>query len=412
MIKNFFGILKKIENRKIIASYLVLVAVAISMLELILFHSFFNVATIVKLILGYCSFGLMALSVLLLLDEYSNVFKFLWLFLILSFLVSFLINKSYFDYILYTISFLGLLTVLPSIKIHKRILCGVFLVYILYSIIIAIFANKTETDNSILINWQNTNTSSFTCFGAQIVLLAVSFMLNKKWKIACYCGVVLFIVAEFMFFGRSSIIGTAVVILYLIFQKWFNRISPKTSKWVTVGLCLGAIVFVLLYLVLFKLLGDGVYIFGKDLFSGREIIWMDAFNQVNEYHGWFFGIGDRFISESHYGVYTGSGLHNSMLAYYTLYGGVTLVAVIMLLSKSMERITACFKNKFFVFFIFAFILAAYFEVHLLSAVVNKFQIIVLAYFFTQDKEESKTEQTQEELNIEQTNLTEEKHEEQ
>ena len=78
----------KNENRKIIASYLVLVAVAISMLQLILFHSFLNVATIVKSILGYCSFGLIVLSVLLLLDEYSNVIKFLWLFLILSFLVS------------------------------------------------------------------------------------------------------------------------------------------------------------------------------------------------------------------------------------------------------------------------------------------------------------------------------------
>ena len=179
-------------------------------------------------------------------------------------------------------------------------------------------------------------------------------------------------------------------------------------------MCFGAIIFALAYLGLYKLLGDDVYFLGKDIFSGREVIWADAFNQVNAERGWFFGIGGRFISTS---VSTGNvgnlSLHNQMMAYYTLYGVLPLIAFVLLFVNLTEK-SSNRKNKFFTIFLFVIMIVSYFEtlIFYTSTVQNVVLALILAYFFTQDKEEPKTEQTQEEFNIEQTNLTEAKHEEQ
>lgn len=387
MVKNIFNFFKSRENRKTVVSRLIMAVMIVSLLQLMIIYSFFNRYSLFNTILNYCLFGLISLSVILLLDEISTAVKYLWLFLLLSFFVSYLINLSQLDYIFKTFIFLGLLTVLPSIKIDKRIIFGAFILYMFYAVMIAILANKTNEENSLIINELNTNTSTFVCFCAEVVLLAFSFKLNKKYRILCYIAVAFFIVAECIFFGRTSIIATFIVIVCYIFQKFFNKMSNKTIKWITLGLCFGGIIVTLLYLLLFKLLGDGVYIFGKDIFSGREVIWRDALKQVNEYHGWFFGIGDRFLSESHYGSYTSEGLHNQMMSYFIVYGGFVFIAFSLLFSKVVEN-NSCHKNKFFNAFLFAFIITLYFETFIVYNYTSQNLIltVLFAYLFTKDDE--------------------------
>ena len=412
MIKNLFGILKKNENRKIIASYLVLTAVAISMLQLILFYSFFSFWGTFSVVMTYVATALIFLSVLMVITELSNKIKILWLCFFVVFAISFCISGYALEYVFNTIKVLGLLTVLPNIKMNKKIIYVIFFIYILYASLVALLADRDlyETNTIIL----NTNTSSFICLCAEIVLVALSLTLKKAGKMLCFIGALLFVVMQFTFSGRASLIGTVLIVLYIAFQKYFDKISQKTIKIIAICLCFGAIIFALAYLGLYKLLGDDVYFLGKDIFSGREAIWADAFNQVNAERGWFFGIGGRFRSTS---VSTGNvgnlSLHNQMMAYYTLYGALPLIAFVLLFVNLTEK-SSIRKSKFFTVFLFVIMIVSYFEtlIFYTSTVQNVVLALILAYFFTQDKEEPKMEQTQEELNIEQTNLTEDKHEEQ
>lgn len=383
--KNFFGYFKESENRKLLASYLMFFAVIASILQIVLFYSFFSVPFNVSLIITYVTAVFVALSVVLVLDKQPNIIKILWAVLIGAFTITFIINGVALDYICNTIIFLGLLTVLPNIKIDKIVAYVFFGFYMVYILSVAIFANKFGQEGSLIV--LNTNSSSFFCFCAEVMIIAFAFKFKLTGKIICYAFVAGLIVMQFLFDGRSSLIGTALVIIFLVLQKYLNKINGKVAKWIAGALFFGGIAFALAYLGLYKLFGDDVYFMGKDIFTGREIIWSDAFNQVNEKYGWFFGIGLRLDSLSVNGVTGFTNLHNQAMGYYVTFGAIVLIAYTFLLAKLVERLT-CGKNKMLTVLLFVLIIMSYFDTILYSTTngVHLIIVLMLVYHFTQTKE--------------------------
>ncbi len=367
------------------ASFLVMTTMLISFLHIVLIYSFFNIEGILSLTLTYITTILIALSVILLFSELSDALKITWFVLLIVFLISYIVNHGGIDYICNTIIILGLFTALPNVKLDKRFIWAFLFFYLLYAVLVFIFANKSVDDTGIIT--LNPNGSCFIFLCAEIILVALSFRFDVKGKAICLIGVLLFVVGQFLFGGRSSLIGTCLILLYFFFHNKINNITPKFAKWTTFGLILGGILFALLYLALYKILGDDVYFLGKDIFSGREVIWMDAFNQVNAECGWFFGIGLRLKSIAVNGFDGFTNLHNQSMGYYVTFGATTLIAYAVLFSLISQRLTFG-KNKMFTYTLFLFIILSYFDTILYSTanIVHLILVFVLVYYFSKEKE--------------------------
>ena len=250
----------------------------------------------------------------------------------------------------------------------------------LYCALIILFANRFEDSSSSLINL-NTNTSSVTVLVFEFCLCAIASLSKKAKKVTCYLLAFVCVIFQFMFDGRSSLIGTVVLFCYLICRKFFNNWRIKSVRNVVVCICVFSVLFAYLYSnVLFEILGHGnFYFLGKDLFTGRQLIWAEAFKCLRGH--WLFGIGNSL--ETYMGE--GTNLHNQILGYLTLYGVPIAIIYIILLSNAVMKVYRPTKRNYAVAFIIAMLILCYFETALYSLVVMQITISMISIYYSDRK---------------------------
>ncbi len=355
--------------------------IIVCLTKLFLFYTFFDssenrMQLIFTVLMAMCSF----LSVVSVYRRLSSILKICWFLILLLFLVSCLIHFNGLEYICNTVSFLGILTVLPYTKLKQMTVSLMTACLFLYCALIILFANRFEDSSSSLINL-NTNTSSVTVLVFEFCLCAIASLSKKAKKVTCYLLAFVCVIFQFMFDGRSSLIGTVVLFCYLICRKFFNNWRIKSVRNVVVCICVFSVLFAYLYSnVLFEILGHGnFYFLGKDLFTGRQLIWAEAFKCLRGH--WLFGIGNSL--ETYMGE--GTNLHNQILGYLTLYGVPIAIIYIILLSNAVMKVYRPTKRNYAVAFIIAMLILCYFETALYSLVVMQITISMISIYYSDRK---------------------------
>jgi len=158
--------------------------------------------------------------------------------------------------------------------------------------------------------------------------------------------------------GRTSLLGLVAYCIFFFTPKIvFNKIFAV--KWTVILIILGLFV-PLLYIEFYKMNIDLV-IFGKNLYTGRESVWANLFNQLEQrgIAGLMFGIG------SHADIYDGTfDAHNS---YYSIIGCFGIIGFIIYLVFFISKIKAAFnyledrKIRKLLSCFFAFLVVSWFE---------------------------------------------------
>lgn len=303
-----------------------------------------------------------ALGVVAIFDYLSLSLRLYWFAFVGLILISYVQHFSGLEYICNTISFLGIITMLPYVRVNSIYIRFLYLAMAIFSIIIILFASKfKEADGEQHMTF-NTNTSGFVLFVFEFMTIAIALS-YKKGVVKRYIFYLIFLVAvifQIQFAGRSSLLGTGMLLIYFMFRVSFNKITNSQLKYLVIFICFFAIIFAYLYaIVLFGLVGHGNwFIAGKDVFTGRQIIWQDAFEQLKG--NWLFGIGNTLASMSINGDTSGvTNLHNQMMGYLTCFGILVAIAFSLLLSKLMTRINKL--PKYVVAFILILLIMSYFD---------------------------------------------------
>ena len=324
-------------------------------------------------------------AVIFVFDRIERSVKILGALLILAFAVSFLIHKSGFEYICNTFTVLGLIAVLPYTNLKRKAITFFTVFFVAYGLILILLAPKFGEGNKELIN-VITNTSSFVMFYLMCILFA--FMRKSKNNVIPFIFAIIALLCQFLFVGRSSLIGTAIFLICLLFRRLFNKASPKVVRNLQIVLCVLAVAFAYFYaVILYEAAGYGsIVIFGKDIYTGRQIIWSAAFERIKG--NLLFGIGNVLTAGNYVGIVN---IHNQILGYLTCFGLIATVLIIVLIGLLTSRIYEQKQSNFGVALISAVIIMSYFETTFYASVHVVMFIVPLVIIYTLDRQKQSKE---------------------
>ena len=378
---------KNEAKRKRLIDFVFLMFMALAVFRLFAFFSFFEFPAILNSYFTLLLGAIMLIEMLLSIRDMSKGVSILWIALISSLAISYLTHFSGMEYICNTIIFLATLTVLPQIRWKREWTELLLLIFTVYIVCLALFVNRTYEEKDALI-FHNPNTTAFIFVLYQFVLVAYARTLDRVRKILLYLAALITVYIQLQFNGRSSLIGTVLLIVYCMLQWFFDKFSRRRIKWLTIALCAGGIIFAYFYVyVLYALMGNDRFFLGKDLFTGREVIWQDAFAQIRRH--WFFGIGNNLYSIPINDDYGPTNLHNQMMGYYVTFGLFAAVFYAVLLGVLVARLGNT-KRKTAVAFVLILIVVSYFDTILYSNNVVYLPIaLTIVYNFDNERERRK-----------------------
>ena len=186
---------------------------------------------------------------------------------------------------------------------------------------------------------------------------------------------------QLIFGGRSALIGTILFIAYILFIKRLNITRRKLCN-IQMILCVLGIVFAYLYsIVLFETIGHGnVLIFGKDIFTGRQSIWQEAFLRLSGHV--LFGIGNTLTVENYVGIVN---LHNQMMGYLVCYGVCFAFVIILLISLSIGEIYKKGCTNYVVILFLISTITSYFETNFYASANMVFLVVAVVIISVMEK---------------------------
>lgn len=215
----------------------------------------------------------------------------------------------------------------------------------------------------------NTNTAStFTMFSLLCLFILLE-MLYEKYKIVGLFMVIVFVKAfqiTLYHRGRGSFIMLALFLLfrYVIPKKWWKN---KKFFWgVAIFSTFGSLLFVAFYVFLGTTgVNFRLPFFYKDLFSGREAIWLEFWNLFKAKP--LTGIGTNVTIESFFEF----NVHNAMYNILVIHGLVVFLLTIALIFRRLQKYRESFMNSYAcmsaLFAVFAVFIESFFDVDLIWA---------------------------------------------
>ena len=245
---------------------------------------------------------------------------------------------------------------------------------VLFSIFVIIILLNCNIGNEFIEGKFNPNSGGFV-LSLLFCVFFTRFLKNKRFL---YLAVSFICIAlQIVYISRTALL---CCILFAIVNIIFYR-KGKTLKSCTVRrivFLLGVLGLFIAFFYshfLFDLIGyNNLQIFGKDLFTGREVIWRGAFKDILSHP--VFGVGNDLNAElvNQIGNHLLGNAHNQSVGIIATFGIPVFIAYYWLLSKSVVV-----KNEKVPFiaavFIFTFIIMSYFDVYFF-AIVNVGPILI------------------------------------
>lgn len=182
------------------------------------------------------------------------------------------------------------------------------------------------------------------CAVTLTVLFCISIAMAAKYKKIIYLFVAAASIAlQFIFTSRGAMMGCILFfLLFVVFRPWKKDCKSSTAFWIVLILSVCGILVAYIYAdVLFEKIGYGnVEIFGKDLFTGRQVIWELTFDSIRD--NFWLGVGNdlnaEFAAIRNNSVYTSA--HNQALGVLAAFGIFHFIIFYFLFSKIVSTVGA------------------------------------------------------------------------
>ncbi len=207
---------------------------------------------------------------------------------------------------------------------------------------------------------------------------------SKTGRVSYFAVMCACFLLQFVFGSRTAIVGIVeFTVLCVLLRARRKTFKPFTVVFAIVLLAAGSVLFAYYYsVVLYDKYGSGeLIILGKDLFSGRQIIWRNAFEALKQ--DTWFGVGSRlnelFGGDDPNGVMNIA--HNQSLGVLTAFGVIPSVLFFIYLAYAVSlpyrrnRPYRC--NRMPAIFMIAVMTMAFFEVYFFQP--QNYSIMLVAY---------------------------------
>lgn len=171
----------------------------------------------------------------------------------------------------------------------------------------------------------NPNMMGFYYFTMTVCFISWAMMsLSKKVR---RLVVVFFILGAYCIYktdARTSLLALALYGFALLIKKAKFIQDGKRFAWLILFGWILVLIIPIIYIWLYKKFGDqGLFILGKDFFSGRESVWMDAFDMIMDSP--ILGSGNEQMFAGTFG-----SAHNSLLAIWKTCGIIPVLVYVVL----------------------------------------------------------------------------------
>lgn len=236
-------------------------------------------------------------------------------------LIPILIHKSGMEYYLNIIIFIMCSLLLINFNFYDNKILNIMLFFL---IVLVIFSSTYSVkgdpslDMALMDSIINPNTLSFMMY----ILSYIFLVLYRKKNKYIFLGVSLLIFCfEFTYLSRMAIFLNIFVYIVFLFQLDQIPLTKNIMFLVLIVVLPLQILYTYFYsTTLFDIVGKGnLLIFGKDIFTGRQVIWNDFFHQIR--NGVIFGLGNTFKSSWLLRpTDTTTNLHNGSLGIISVFG--------------------------------------------------------------------------------------------
>ncbi len=314
------------------------------------------------------SLGILLLTLsLFLLNAYNiSLFQgFMFVCVLCSYFAVYLLHGSGFEYSLNLIAVIGLLSVIPYLDYSGLVYKIMTYLFYAFIILIILFAPKTDLSASAGIvgfNNLNPNCSSLILLTTSIFILKkISEEGNKNKKIILVILLIFIYYFLLQFSSRIALISSVLALIYYFLRNHFNKIKKNKVVLIAFIILLLSPIFCYIYSVtLFEIIGKGnLIIMGKDIFTGRQVIWQEAFEAIE--NNFLIGLGNTFKSTFYASSTEASNLHNQMMGCLVCFGVVNMILFAVAYSSSIGKIWQNANLKFTATFLLLLIIVSYTE---------------------------------------------------
>lgn len=213
--------------------------------------------------------------------------------------------------------------------------------FILLIIILVIYSKKqgieyiSRLNSASIMNPNGYATIVLSCgMLANIIISRFKIKTNFMRLVLAFASFAVFAIILYKTGARTSLgcylIYEVLCLFYFVFYKRHNRrFKDKTVlKGIVFSLFISFAV-VGIYLLLYKVLDADFMILGKKLFSGRQNVWNDAFEQIK--NNLIFGISNHY---KFVGIYLNA--HNGFIAVLAYFGIIPFLLFIYIICKSFS----------------------------------------------------------------------------
>lgn len=374
---------QQINQRRTIWAMVVVIFVGCLNLLLLASSSFSQITLILQLCCLFIAFALNCYSA-----------KYLVLVFITCILcaVNSIVNGSSFGSVVNFINLILSFAILGCTYLNTKILKRFDLLsFILLIIILIIYSKKQDVEYVSRLNSESVMNPN----GYATIVLACGMLVNviisrlriksnfMRFALA-FLSLAVFAIVLYKTGARTSLgcyfIYEALCLYYFVLYKSRNRcFRDKTIfKGIVFSLIISFTV-VGIYLLLYKLLDADFMILGKKLFSGRQNIWNDAFEQIKS--NLIFGIPNHYKFA---GIYLNA--HNGFIAVLAYFGIIPFLLFIYIICKSFSAKPSETKFNYNVYKCFAvaiFFFVSTFESFILD---GTFYFLMLPFLLNKEKD--------------------------
>lgn len=126
--------------------------------------------------------------------------------------------------------------------------------------------------------------------------------------------------------SRTSLL--AICLFWALFFLRKNAFGNKEFHILTVVLLVISVIFPVVYIALANQFAEtGIIVLGKNLFSGRQVVWQSVFDSIKQYP--IFGSANELPIQNVGGQTTGSA-HSMMLGYMKMFGIIPTVTIMLM----------------------------------------------------------------------------------
>lgn len=251
-------------------------------------------------------------------------------------IVSFLINGSGIgSFVAYSnlLMFIVLYATIEIEDFQKRRLNILAIISILLVVFVFSDFNSTNTYyysilKDITAEHLNPNTMGMLCFFLGYFCLSEVLKVKNK-KIKYLFGTIVFIIIFYLIYRTKARTSLFAFLLFIIAIILLNK---KSTFFRSQGVFCFCIVFsfvlTFVYINLYEILGS-ITILDKNIFSGRQNIWKEAFSLIKD--NLFFGYDNKYLFSGKF-----ANAHNSLLSMLFMFGLIPTILAIATISKSFK----------------------------------------------------------------------------